>query len=120
MTSTTQIVRLPLQFSVANSLQRNGLVLFLTTIIGLAGASPLLLQKPEQENSNYKVSHTLLLAQADSNQDTEGRPLKNGTPDSTGSTASVEDGGTPGNGSSGPSKEGTPRGSGTGASSVKQ
>ena len=118
MTSTTQIVRLPLQVSTADSLRRNGLVLFLTTIIGLVGASPLLLQKPEQENSsNYKGSHTWLLAQTDSNENTDPGKRNNGTPSSTGSTASVDESGTPGNG---PGERGTPPGSGTGASPVDQ
>ncbi|NER36021.1 MAG: hypothetical protein F6J93_18895 [Oscillatoria sp. SIO1A7] len=116
MTSTTQIERLPLQVSAADSLRRNSLVLFLTTIIGFAGAYPLLLQKPEQENSSNYKSHSLLFAQANSNENSEGKPLNNGTPDSTDSTASVEDSGTPGNGGSGPGNQGTPRsGPGTGA-----
>ena len=99
------------------SLQPNWVIIPLT-ILSLAGASMLLLQRPERESSNnFKVPLTsFILARVaeadtkqDTKQDTEEEPLNNGTPDSSDSTASAQSGGTPGsNGDSAPSKEGTP------------
>lgn len=105
------------------SLQSNWVIIPLT-VLSLTGASMLLLERLEREGSNnFNVPlASLILArvsEADTNTDTEGEPIKNGTPDSTDSTAfffSVKSGGTPTGGDTGSSGEGTPEADrGTGA-----